>query len=600
MLSGGELADHLWAVTVTIAAVGVPGYALACLLPAGLRRRACWTAWPLLGSAYWAVALYLLPFRGGLLVAAGVAVLGAVSVFRRRHRGGRCPRFTAPGVVLVIGCLPYFTPVFTQHVPQGMDASRYMLTARVIAAHGGLPATLAPIMPAVPCGATNHGVPAIAAVAVLAGASPPAATLATAPLSFAALVLSLYTILRIVTRRTSAAVLAVSVVWLTHQVQQTLGWGGFPGVLTLAVGFWAAWLLVAVLRGKGGSLALGLCIGALPALHVGVGATWLHILAPVAALVGLHFSRRRRRGLRAGLLAMLIAGAFVGTYYTVGHPQLAPETEQVFRSDALASIFLEHGPGLLIGVARYMIRGLGSTLSCLCAAALAVLICRRRWFALAAIVAPLALTFLVLLNAKYEFLATSLLLFPERVRDVPLAAAALALGFGWREGAGAFGRRSAGRARPTSLPCCVAASLLLALALTHHYRFYQKTAFRPEIADEEWRALRWAQANLDPATDFVATMYGTSGAYLPGVAGLPVTRWHAHPVDQLPAAQRQAATRPVTHVWLIDRDAVRSPIGQRDYDTEVLPLRALLAKCSPVEVFAAGPVHVYLRPATQR
>ncbi len=143
------------------------------------------------------------------------------------------------------------------------------------------------------------------------------------------------------------------------------------------------------------------------------------------------------------------------------------------------------------------------------------------------------------------------------------------------------------------------AAALLALAGWHHYRFYQKTAFRPEITADEWRALCWARENLNPAADFVATMYGTSGAYLPGVAGLPVTRWHAHPVDQLPAAQRQAATRRITHVWLIDREAVQSPIGRRDYDTEVLPLQALLAERSPVEVFVAGPVHVYRVPAAR-
>jgi hypothetical protein len=624
MLPPHETAEHLYALVLVGLAAGVPGYALATLLPRTWQRPA-WVVWPLLGIAFWSVALYALPFRGGLLTAAALAASGATCAhIRTRHASGghawarrsaddgpalACgvpmltgrpvepiqnqeskiqnrPPTRRAALLLALGGLPYLTPVFTKHVPDGMDGSRYVLSARVIAAHGGLPQSLAPVTPAVPFGATNHGLPTLAALAVLAGASPPAAVLATIPLTFLSLIGSLFMLIRPLARPTPTAVIAVATAWLAHQAQQTLGWGGFPGIAALALGVFAARLLTEVLRGRAprAIVPLGLCVGAVSVIHGAVGAAWVYTLLPAAVVTGLVLSRRRRRGLLHASLAALVALGIGAAYYIVGRPHLAPGAAAQFRADAVENIFPQTGPAVCTAVGQYLRKSLSTTLTILAAGGVFLLVFARRWRTLALVLALVASVFLVLLNARYLVLPGSVLLFPERVRDFALVPAALALALAWRE-----------IARRVVVPCTprpLIALALLVVAGTHHYRYFQKTAFAGEITADEWAGLQWAAVNLNPTTDFVATMYGTSGAYLPGVAGIPVTRWHAHPADQLPEALRMATTRPITHVWWVEREAVLSPIGRRDYDAEAVALQALLARGGAEPVFVSGGLRV--------
>ena len=119
MIGPGEVVEHFAALAVIGVAACGAGYPIAKLLPAALRREG-WAAWPMLGAAYWAAALYLFPFRGGLLVGAGIAFVFAVVAalvdrrkgkrpFRRRRVvvGPKRGRFRLQaGIILLIGCAP--------------------------------------------------------------------------------------------------------------------------------------------------------------------------------------------------------------------------------------------------------------------------------------------------------------------------------------------------------------------------------------------------------------------------------------------------------------------------------------------------------------
>ncbi len=601
MVWGAELADHLWALLMVWVAACVPGYVLSRMLPGPLRCRDTLATWPLLGGAYWAAALYLLSFRWGLVVAAALALAAAIALaYRSRraaHRVEIAPkpltvfarygrRRVTASVILLVGCAPYLTPVFAKHVPDGMDASRYALNARLIAAEAGLPDSLAPFAPGVPFGAMNHGVPALAAVAVLCGASPAAAVLAAVPLTFAALVLSLYLLVRLVTPRVPAAVTAVAVAWFAHQAQRTLSWGGFPCVLTLAVGFLSARLLVDVLRGKRGPgwIPLGLCAGAQPILHGCMAAGWLYIGVPVATVVGLIVSRHRRRGLAGAGLAALLAAGIVLAYLVVARPRFDGGTGAWIDATEMQDAYAGKGLQLLLTVPAYLGDAMGKFLTVVFIVAVGVLAVRRRWSALMVVVSVLLANGLVLMNAKYGLLPGSLLLYPVRVREFALGAAALGVGLAWRRLPPAVTVR---RPRPV-----IVASVLFVLALSQHYRYFQRTACRPVISEEAWQALQWSARHLSPADDFVATLYGTAGAYLPAVAGVGVTAWHAH-FDQTSAAHDMARTRPVTHVLDIERQAIRSGIGKGRYDRESDRLDRLVRDRAGKIVFASGPVRIY-------
>ncbi|MBU0616819.1 MAG: hypothetical protein KKI02_03805 [Planctomycetes bacterium] len=596
MLPAHEIAGHLWAVVLIVLATCVPGYPLSRLLPRSLHARDGFATWPLLGGAYWAAMLYLLPFRGGLLLAAGLALamLSVSLVLRRRSFRKRCPPSRPgararrlSGAILFLGCAAYLTPVLTKHVPDGMDASRYVMNARLLARHTGLPRTLAPFAPEIPFGAANHGLPAVAAVAVLCGASPAAATLACLPLAYGSLILGSYVLSRVAAGRVAAALIAVAVCWLVKQPQRDILWGGYTGVFTLAVGILAARLLLDILRGKSRAAAIpgGLCVGTLPILHGCIAAGWLYVVAPVAAIAGLIVSRRRGPGLLGLLTVGAVAGGVVLAFIVVGWTPLDDAARQWITTNELHGKLPDTAWQLVSAVPRYLMKATGTTLALLLLVSLGVLVWRRRWWAVAGLAALLLLNMLTIANAQYGLLPASLLLYPSRLREFPIVAAGLSIALAWR----ALPLRPALRRR-SAVPAAV---ILLCFALANHCRYYQRDACRPVIAEEAWHALTWSAEHLNPCEDFVATLYGTAGAYLPGVAGIAADNWHAHIIGQTSAGERMRQSRPPTHVLYIERSAIRSPLGRRHYDQSAEGLRRLLRSRSAILVFNDGPVTLY-------
>lgn len=458
MLSAAELADHLWALALVTLAALLPGITLTRCLPARLRARDAVFAWPLLGLAYWSLSLYLFPFRGGLWLAAALAVAGAAAArFRARHPlRARSRDASGAIVILALGTLPCVTPALSKHVPDGMDAARYAMNARLIASRAGLPDNLAPFAPTVSFGAANHGIPTLAAVAVVCGATPNAALLATIPFTFGALALGMFVLLRLATRRRTAAAIAVLTVWLAKSAQQTTEWGGFPGVAALALGLLALRLLVDVFRAHhSGVPALGLCVGALPLVHASTATAWLHVLAPLALVSGWWVSRQRARGAARVLFAAVIATGLLSVYYVAARPRLDPAAAWI-RDNVLTATFDSAGFPLLAETAGYLASAIGRTTTLLLLAAAAWLAIQGRWRALLLAGAILGLTLALLLNAPAGWLPSSSLLYPERVRDLPLVAVGIVFAATWR--ASSSWRRS------YPMLCRTGAALIISLA----------------------------------------------------------------------------------------------------------------------------------------
>src|SRR5207248_9530036 len=151
---------------------------------------------------------------------------------------------------------------------------------------GGLPSTSAPFAPDVHFPAVNLGLPALAAMAVHCGCSPASAILAAEHLTYCCVLLSAWLLLRLVVRRTPAAVLALFAVWGSRTIQESAGWGGFPTVMSLALGLLATRMLIDLSRRPALSrgLTLGLVLGAMPLVHGISAAVWLYVAAPVVGL----------------------------------------------------------------------------------------------------------------------------------------------------------------------------------------------------------------------------------------------------------------------------------------------------------------------------
>lgn len=589
MISIGELAEHLWALLVILVGVCAAGYPLSMLM-SGRNR---WAAAPLLGCAYWAAALYVLPFRGGLLVASGiVAAAFALTVWTqaRKSRKPKKKKRHLAFVILLLGAAVYLTPLATQHVPPGMDGSRYATNAQLIAAQAGLPKTNAPFAPDVPLGASNHGLAALASLAVMCGASPVSAVIATVPVVFGCLLISLFLLLRQVTTPAAAAVIAVACTWATQSLQKTFSWGGFSGVLALAVGLLAVKLLMDTIRTGQfrPAILLGLSAASLPLIHGLVAAGWLYIAVPTAivpALLSPQGSASLKRKLAAVSISTITGAAILAMFFVAGQPQLDEAAQQWIRTNALDSAFEGSGPGLLTAVPIYIAHGLGWMSAGLLSLGLLTLAILRRFKPLAISMAGLALIAIVLANAKYRILPGSLLLYPDRIQyfAMPLAAVVLALAWSNRPWKIKLGGQVA----------LAISAVLLVATWFQHVQHFQKTAVENRISEDVWSALQWSASNLDGSHDYVGNLYGTGGAYLPAVAGVAATDWHVHIAEQSAANNAMRQQRTITHVLFIDRETIVDKIGQHNFDIRAGELQSMIDKPGTEKLFSNEHVSIY-------
>ncbi len=500
----------------------------------------------LFGLAFWAVALYLLPVRGGLLVvmlavAAGVGWAAWVAPARvvRSLRVGWGP---AVGLLFVGGAV-YTSLLLICYVPPGMDAAMHATAGRLIGAHGGLPANHAPFASELRLPPINLGLPTLAACAVRCGASAPSAFLAAESLTFAAFVLAVYLLLRSWVRATPAAVLAVFAVWGARSAQETVAWGGVPTITSVAVGIFAGRLLLDSARGGRwrAGVPLGMVVASLPLLH-GVGAaTWGYAVAPVALLVAVARVRSPRRLLATLATAAAVAALFLGSYVVVaslvgGRLGNTPENLEWTRRWQMAYAPRGDGWHLVRSVASYLITSAGPVAVWPGLAAIGLLLAARRFAPAGALVAVMLLLGLVAANARSWTLPFSFLLYPERVVYwmTPLSACALAVAW----------RAVPARLRSARGGCVGVAAVMIILAGLRHAVHFQgigiphlnwhdgpvlvHTPPGLPIGADDWEVLEWARQHLEPTTCFVEARYPSVGSYLPCAAGLATTGWHVH------------------------------------------------------------------------
>ena len=501
---------------------------------------------PLLGIIYWTLALYLLPFCGGLDVAAIVILLlGAFHLIHGRRKHGRTPvgrRFSSSALILALGSLPYATTVLFHYVPFGMDASMHTTAAALIARIGGLPTNYAPIAPEVTFPAINLGLSTVAAVAIRWGSEPAAAMLACQHLTFTSLILATYLLLRWWISRPSAAVLSVASVWLARASQASLGWGGFPTVMSVAIGVLAVRLLLQHSRRTSPrqSLTTGAAIAAIPLIHGVGGGTWIYCAGIWTVLATIADARSRFETLRGLALAGLCAGVFLVIYRMSGSLDVQQREMDLTRAFVQVNAPRESGWRAWLSAMAYVRKDSGTLIVLAGWLACGVLALIQQWRSSLLLTAAWLALATVVANARWYSLPGSFLLYPDRAIywSAPLSAVALSLCW----------RNLSPMLQLTSRPKIAALFLLLASGYFHN-QFYQKIV-REEFMDRDaYEALVWARDHLQPDKHFVNAPYNTPGSFLPAVAQIGCTGSHNHHflVQQIHEAH---VRRTCTHCFL--------------------------------------------------
>ena len=501
---------------------------------------------PLVGVAYWTLALYLLPFAHGLDLAAALIGVLAVAACARGAWTPAWKRFSWATLILVIGSLPYATTLLYHYVPFGMDGSMHTTAATLIARSGGLPGSHAPFAADVSFPPMNLGLPTVAGIAIRWGAEPAAAMLACHHLTFTLLILASYLLLRSWTGRMSSALLAVVTVWTARASQASLQWGGFPTVMSVAVGIFAARLLLQQIRSTHWrlSLATGAAIAAIPLMHGIGGGTWLYCVGPWIAVATLLQARGKLLTLRSLTLSGACAALFLALYRFAG--PIDVQTRDMEWTQQWQQQAVPLGDNALLSAFDYIRKDAGSFVVLAGWTACGVLAIRRQWPAVLLLAAAWLALLIVVVNSHYWFLPASFLLYPERAIywAGPLSAVGLAL-------AVRIPTRSAseGNSHPSLALRVGMVFGLLCLAGYYQNQFYQKIVREDFVNADGWEALVWAKQHLRPEHDFVRTTYNSTGSFLPAIAQVGCNGAHHHHFIERQVHDAYGR-RTVTHVLL--------------------------------------------------
>lgn len=570
LVSWSLLLEHFASLGLVWGWVLLAGLALSPIL----RLRVGFASAPLLGVVYWTLALYLLPFSGGLDVAAALVVaLGAIGVARWWRAGAIRPawtRFSWFTLILVLGSLPYLTTLLYHYVPFGMDASMHTTAAALIARTGGLPTSHAPYAPDLPFPPMNLGLPTVAAIAIRTGGDIAAVMLACHHLTFTLLIVATYLLLRTWIRRNPAALLAVVSVWMARGSQSTVEWGGFPTVASVAIGLFAARLMLQQSRAAGWrlSIAAGAAIAAIPLVHGVGGGTWLYCVGPWIALAAVLQARVKSATLRGLALSGASAAAFLLVYRAAGVIEVQADTMEMTREWQVSTAPL--GEPTWLAAVGYVRKDSGSFIVLAGWTALAVLALRRQWLAVGLLTIAWLTLATVVANSRWWVLPASFLLYPERALywAAPLSTVTMALA--WRSlGSLAYA--------PSSLRLAPGALALGMLALSGYYQnqFYQRIVRTEFVGADGWAALTWAKEHLRPERDFVQTAYNSTGSYLPAVAQIGCSGAHHHHFLGRQVTQVYQG-RAVTHVLVDQKLAPRAvPAGEVVFQNRTITIIAI-------------------------
>ena len=547
---------------------GVPFAALG-RIPLGF------AASPLYGLAYWAAALYLLPFRGGLdaaMVVAAAAGATVIAIRRRSIINAFRRRIVSPTTWLLGSLfLSLHTVPLLNYVPIGMDATMHATSARLIAEHRGPPSDHAPFATPLPFAAVNLGLPTLAAAAVRCGASPSAATLATGPFAYFGFVSALYLVLRPWLPRFGAAGLATIGFTGSRGLQETICWGGYPTVAGFALGLLAARVLFDLARRPSlrTGAAAGFLVAALPLVH-GIGAAvWVYVCGPLVLVAGIARVRRWRPVLAGSAIAGAVGIAVLGAYLTFGRTGADSAAREWTREYQNGFAPKGEGLNLLKSAVADIVRWSGDEAAIGCCLGIAGLLARRRWREAGALTLGVLSILAVVVNSARWILPGSMALYPERAPYLVNALSALALALAWR----ALPHGSRRRRRTWA----VLLLILVAASLPKYWGRYQKTALvvarplagpnrlsHPAVGGAEYEALLWCRDHLDPTRDVVRADYNSAGSYLPAVAGIATTGWHIH-CFILPFQKPFFAGRPPTYRFvLLNLEGEQTSIGEAE------------------------------------
>jgi hypothetical protein len=522
------------------------GFSLSTIL----KIRLGFIGYLMLGIVFWSVALFVIPFKGGLYIALALATAISVVGIKRgdfRHKFAWQRDHIIAGAILTLGCTVYASLLLWNFAPMGNDATMLGTAARIVAYNRGLPQSYAPILPELYFPSVNLGLPSVGGTAIMLGAEVNSTVLGLAQMSYSAWILATFLVLRLWVRPPAAAILAVAQAWDARWAQNTITWGGFSTVASMAVGVFAVRLIWQYSRRFSwrSGIAIGLTAATMPLVHGISAAVWLYAVAPVLFLAIVLKSKQRMQTFKQLALAGVVGVSVIGVYLAVGQVRMSESAKEWTRhhiaedapkpGNTVQLLSNSFDYLAIYGNNIFIWLGIGSCV---------LLAIFGRWRIAAGILISLMVLVLIMANAHWQILPGTALLYPNRAVYWVGPITAVAAAQLWRVLRVKY-------PQPEMLRTGVGIGIaLLAITALQHVNQYQIMICNPVIQRDGWDALKWVEQNLRSPQTFVHATPHNVGSQLPVCAGVATDAWHIHhmAMDEWETIRLR---KPITHTLVI-------------------------------------------------
>jgi hypothetical protein len=379
-----------------------------------------------LSVSFWVLMVWIaftahIPLQGMLWVVLGMFIaMTAMGLFRNPIEWKR-PSFNIAHLIFGLGILLILFPFVMMTIPPGCDITMHGYITRLIINNNGVPLTYDPFLPDSPFGGYSAGYQAL--TALIAGVLPiflQEAINSISVLVYVLLLVNMGAFYRLFVTGKHAMLAAVFTFFIAGSLKTTIGWGGNPTILAMALCICFFTLLINGMKERNTTVLwfAAVPVAAVPMVHAIPAVACIYISIPVVAYL-VFANLNDWKWLFKNLFMMGgIAGLLVLPFALNFHNDSSAELTRMIRDwqDTMMNDTLTDslGHNLLACLTQIIYRA-GDPMAIIFAFCLVVMMINGVRKAVTLLLLMIAYLYLLIVNCGYWVLPLSEILYPERV-----------------------------------------------------------------------------------------------------------------------------------------------------------------------------------------
>lgn len=419
-------------------------------------------------------------------------------------------------------------PIFYSIAAAGADMSMHTYMTDLIVKANGIPKGYFPILEINSFDSFPVGFHTISALIALLGNMPAfKSAFITSCLAYAFVTMFLCLFLMRFMSWKFAFISSVYFTFFIRGIQGTVGWGGNPLILALALFIlFLSFVIRYEMRNKWIILLSAMFLAAVLLTHINIFLPSVYIFAP-SFLIYLFLNKENKKSNWSRYSWFLVVFLAISMPYlcNVDFSIMTPYAVEWIRSwvNQPSEGFVWHGTAanFIWAIPIYIVRSLGLTYWGWLAVLGVIFLFYKNTKTAIVYIASLIAAILLILNTKYWILPFSYSLYPERIAMMAIIPISLFFGYVFEHMRSLFNRKYFYLSIVLIVTICI-------LMANYNKKYYLDTILdRTSITDADMKAFEWLK-NHTSYTEAIKNNYGDAGLWIPAIISRPITSPHVN------------------------------------------------------------------------